>query len=409
MKHHTYNQNFKFFKEPVEFNKYTNKDLLRYCIGGLLYMPATQNNILEKIKNKNIPGMTSMTMCFEDAIPEDKVPEAEENVISILDELYECLEDGRLTQNDLPLFFLRVRNPKHFKSFSEKLKPEHTRILTGFIFPKFCTANGYLYMEQLDYLNNKLGDIIYGMPILESEEVIYKETRLHELIGIKNLLKPYNKLILNIRVGAADFSSKFGVRRGVDYTIYDIMTVSDCLKDILNFFNRESEDYVVSAPVWEYFSNENYNCLATQTPFNIHNFVMRRKHMINEAIDGLLREVALDKANGFVGKTIIHPMHLKYVNAMQAVTKEEYEDALQILQGTTTGVKKGKGKNGKMNEMSPHRYWAKTINYKAQAYGVIDDDTTYVKLFLADEKVRDAQEVHDKLLEKVKEDNTSEK
>ena len=57
----------------------------------------------------------------------------------------------------------------------------------------------------------------------------------------------------------------------------------------------------------------------------------------------------------------------------------------------------------KMNEMSPHRYWAKTINYKAQAYGVIDDDTTYVKLFLADEKVKDAQEVHDKLLEKVKE------
>ena len=35
--------------------------------------------------------------------------------------------------------------------------------------------------------------------------------------------------------------------------------VCDCLKDILNFFNRQSEDYVVSAPVWEYFSNENYN------------------------------------------------------------------------------------------------------------------------------------------------------
>ena len=347
MRHQTYNENFKFFKEPVEFNKYTNKDLLKYCLGGLLYMPATQNNILEKIKNKNIPGMTSMAMCFEDAIPENKVPEAEDNVISILDELYECLEDGRLTQNDLPLFFLRVRSPEHFKSFSEKLKPEHVRILTGFIFPKFCCGNGYLYMEHLDYLNNKLGDIIYGMPILESEEVIYKETRLHELIGIKNLLKPYKKIILNIRVGAADFSSKFGVRRGVDYTIYDILTVSDCLKDILNFFNREEEDYVVSGPVWEYFSSENYNRLATLAPFNIHNFVMRRKHMINEAIDGLLREVALDKANGFVGKTVIHPMHLKYINAMQAVTKEEYEDALQILQGSVTGVKKGKGKNGK--------------------------------------------------------------
>lgn len=396
MRHHSYNQNFTFFKEPVEFNKYTNRDLLQYCLGALLYMPATQTNILDKIIHKSIPGMTSMTMCFEDAIPEDKVPEAEDNVIHILDELYECLENGTLTQNDLPLFFLRVRSPQHFISFSEKLKPKHIKILTGFIFPKFCCANGHIYLEHLNFLNDKFHDIIYGMPILESEEIIYKETRLNELIGIKNMLRPYKKYILNVRVGAADFSSHFGVRRGVDYTIYDILTVSDCLKDILNFFNREDEDYIISAPVWEYFSNDNYNRIANQEPFNIHNFVMRRKHMINEAIDGLLREVALDKANGFVGKTIIHPMHIKYVNAMQAVTKDEYEDALQILKGPKTGVAKGDGKNGKMNEMSPHRYWAKTINYKAQAYGVIEDDTTYVKLFLADEANKDAQKVEAK-------------
>ena len=29
MKHHSYNQNFTFFKDPVDFNKYTNKDLLQ--------------------------------------------------------------------------------------------------------------------------------------------------------------------------------------------------------------------------------------------------------------------------------------------------------------------------------------------------------------------------------------------
>lgn len=396
MKHHSYNQNFTFFKEPIEFNKYTNRDLLQYCLGGLLYMPATQTNILDKIKakgdpKKGIPGMTSMVMCFEDAISEEKLPEAEDNAIHILNDLADCLENGSLTQNDIPLFFFRVRNTDHFIKFSERLEKRHIKILTGFIFPKFCCKNGPTYLEHLEFLNSKFGDIIYGMPILESEEIIYKETRLNELIGIKNMLRPYKRMILNVRVGAADFSSKFGVRRGVDYTIYDILTVSDCLKDILNFFNRETEDYVVSAPVWEYFSNENYNRLANQTPFNIHNFVMRRKHMINEAIDGLLHEVALDKANGFVGKTIIHPMHLKYVNAMQAVTKEEYEDALQILQGGATGVAKGDGKNKKMNEMSPHRYWARTINYKAQAYGVIEDDTTYIKLFLADEKEKDVE------------------
>lgn len=407
MKHHSYNQNFTFFKEPIEFNKYTNRDLLQYCLGALLYMPATQLNILDKIKakgtpGKGIPGMTSMVMCFEDAISEESLPQAEDNVINILNDLVECLNDGTLTQNDIPLFFLRVRNPEHFITFSKKIEKKHLKILTGFIFPKFCCKNGPTYLEHLDNLNKKFGDILYGMPILESEEIIYKETRMNELIGIQNMLRPYKHLILNVRVGAADFSSKFGVRRGVDYTIYDIMTVCDCLKDILNFFNRQSEDYVVSAPVWEYFSTENYNRLANQEPFNINNFVMRRKHMINEAIDGLLREVALDKANGFVGKTIIHPMHIKYVNAMQAVTKEEYEDALQVLQGPTTGVKKGNGKNEKMNEMSPHRYWAKTINYKAQAYGVIDDDTTYVKLFLTDEKEKDIEKTEQKILNKNK-------
>ena len=60
-------------------------------------------------------------------------------------------------KNHFLVWFLRVRSPEHFKSFSEKLKSEYTRILTGFVFPKFCCRNGYLYMEQLDYLNNKLG------------------------------------------------------------------------------------------------------------------------------------------------------------------------------------------------------------------------------------------------------------
>ncbi|WP_367362483.1 HpcH/HpaI aldolase/citrate lyase family protein [Mesotoga sp.] len=45
--------------------------------------------------------------------------------------------------------------------------------------------------------------------------------------------------------------------------------------------------------------------------------LLKRNLIVNAAIDGLLREVILDKANGFVGKTIIHPSHLKYVNAMR--------------------------------------------------------------------------------------------
>jgi citrate lyase beta subunit len=106
---------------------------------------------------------------------------------------------------------------------------------------------------------------------------------------------------------------------------------------------------------------------------------MRRKPMVNNEIDGLLREVILDKANGFIGRTVIHPTHVKFVNALMAVTKEQYDDARQIL-GTGGGVVKGSGGN-KMNEVKPHTNWAKKICNRARAFGVIENEGAYIKLF----------------------------
>ena len=78
---------------------------------------------------------------------------------------------------------------------------------------------------------------------------------------------------------------------------------------------------------------------------------------------------------------MIHPTHIKFVNAMQAVTEEEYDDAMQIL-NTSGGVIKSPT-NNKMNEISPHMSWAKKIEYKARAYGVIKDEMSYMKLISA--------------------------
>ena len=50
---------------------------------------------------------------------------------------------------------------------------------------------------------------------------------------------------------------------------------------------------------------------------------------------------------------------MKFVNALMAVTKEEYDDACQIL-GTGGGVVKSSGGN-KMNEIKPHTNWAKKV------------------------------------------------
>lgn len=377
MKHNQFTPGFTFYKEPVEFNKFTNKELLQYCLGATLYMPGTKD-ILQKIVNKQMPHVTSMVMCFEDAIKEEDLARAEENVLAHLEALATAVGEGSLTHDDIPLIFLRARNTSQFEAFAQKISAQHAGILSGFVFPKFSSENGGLFLATLDALNKRLSVSLYCMPILEGRSIAFRETRVAELSGIKAALDPFSEHVLNIRVGGTDFSSIFGVRRGINLSIYDILTVRDCLSDILNFFNREGEGYTVSAPVWEYFLADKRDNIDHLLEEDIHHSLLKRNTILNEAVDGLLREVILDKANGFVGKTVIHPSHLRYVNAMQAVTKEEYEDATQILSSTGGVVKSAKA--NKMNEINPHRNWARKISNRALAYGVIEDEMSYLKL-----------------------------
>jgi len=251
------------------------------------------------------------------------------------------------------------------------------KLITAFNFPKFNKENGGAYFSYLKEINTKFNEIIYGMPILESKEMAYIETRISELIGVKEILDRYRNLVLNVRVGGTDWSSVFGVRRGIDYTIYDIMPVAGCLKDVLNVFARNNE-YTVSGPVWEYFRAEN-RMKFSDLPESVNTSIFRHEPMINDATDGLLRELLLDQANGFIGKTIIHPTHIPYVNGMLSVTKEQYDDACQILD-TSGGVIKSKTSN-KMNEIGPHHNWAEKIYMRAQVYGVIEDESCYRSLF----------------------------
>lgn len=377
MRHHLYNPNFTFQKEPIEFNKYTDLNILKYCLGASMYMPGTKD-FTNKIFTNWLPGLTSMVMCFEDACPEDQVALAEENTLKMLESLGQALEEGRISYERIPLIFCRVRNMEQFRSFAERLTPRQVRVLAGINFPKFNTKNGWEYFSYLKELNEKFSEIIYGMPIIEDEIVAHKETRISELLGIKEILDTYKDIVLQVRVGATDFSSVFGARRGIDYTIYDILPVRDCLSDIINVFSRDNA-YVVSGPVWEYFRVSKEMMFEELPKHDINGSLLKREKIFNDAVDGLLREVILDKANGFVGRTVIHPTHVKFVNAMQAVTLEEYEDACQIL-GTKGGVIKS-GNANKMNEVKPHTNWADKIYHKALAYGVIKDGTEYVKLF----------------------------
>lgn len=377
MKHHRYNPDFKFVEEPVSFDRNTDPELLRYCLGATMYMPGYQD-FTGKILSEAMPGLTSMVLCFEDACPESRLPEAEANTLTLLDVVGDALENGSVSPDAIPLIFCRVRSLKQFMDFAERLTPKQARVLCGFNFPKFNTRNGEGYFNYLKELNERFDFTLYGMPIIEDPRVAHKETRLAELMGIRDILDANKSLVLQVRVGATDFSSCFGLRRGVDYSIYDIMTVREILSDILNMFARDN-DYVVSGPVWEYFRASKEMMFEDLPEIDLQDRLLRRHRIVNEEVDGLLREVILDKANGFVGRTVIHPTHVKYVNALQAVTLEEYEDASQIL-AAEGGVLKSATSN-KMNEIGPHTRWAEKVIARSKAYGVIESERSYVELF----------------------------
>ena len=381
MRHHRYNPDFPFVVEPESFDKYTDREMLQYCLGAAMYMPGFKD-FTPKILNNAMPGLTTIVLCFEDACPEEKVPEAMANVHRLLDTVTSAVEDGTLDGDKVPLIFVRIRNLDQFRAFGEELTKHQVRSLCGINFPKFNAENGHAYFAYLQELNERFGEVLYGMPIIEDPEVAYKETRMEELLGIKKILDEFHDLVLQVRVGGTDFSSVFGVRRGVYYSLYDIMTVRECLCDILNVCGRNNA-YVISGPVWEYFRAPKELKFEELPSHGLEDYLMRRKMLVNNEIDGLLREVILDKANGFVGRTVIHPTHVKFVNAMMAVTKEEYDDACQILH-TGGGVVKGAGGN-KMNEIKPHTNWAKKIYNRARAFGVIENEGAYVKLFAVNE------------------------
>ncbi len=370
---------FSFVREPESFNKYSDKNFLQYCPGATMYMPAFKD-FTEKILKKDMPDLTTIVMCFEDACPEERVPEAENNVVKMLDDLNEAVAEGKISQDDIPLIFCRVRSIDQFIHFSSMLNGSRVKMLAGFNFPKFNAKNGAEYLLQLKLLNEKYGEILYGMPILEDTRVAYRESRMEELRAIRSICRRYKDIILQVRVGATDFSSCFGVRRGVDYSIYDILTVREILSDILNVFSRDNE-FVISGPVWEYF-RANKSMMFEELPkMDVEDMLWRRNHIFNDEVDGLIREVILDKANGFVGRTVIHPTHIRFVNALQAVTEEEYEDALQIL-STGDGVVKSVS-NNKMNEIRPHTRWAEKTVMRGRAFGVIANEKSYIELFKA--------------------------
>ena len=102
--------------------------------------------------------------------------------------------------------------------------------------------------------------------------------------------------------------------------------------------------------------------------------------MLAADLDGLIREVVLDRANGLVGKSVIHPSHVAAVNSLSVVSCEEYLDALDVLGTESAGGVASSAYRNKMNESKPHTAWARRTLLRSRVFGVAQEDVSFVDL-----------------------------
>lgn len=313
-----------------------------YSVGALLYCPANREGIAASVVRQRFGEKYSLAFCLEDTIRENGVTEAEEKLKQSMDEMYRASQEKMFY---LPQIFIRVRNSEQILRLM-KAFGEASRLLRGFILPKFSLENADAYIEAVLRVNEISKRPVYMMPIYESPSIIDLRNRYEILYGLKEKLDRIEELVLNIRIGGNDLCHMFGFRRGSGESIHRISPVANIFSDILTVYGM---DYVISGPVWEYYDGSGWDT-------------------------GLRKELADDRLCGFVGKTVIHPKQIGLVNAAYQVSRKDFEDAKAILSWNPdeSSLVSGSHARERMNEYKTHTNWAVRTLFLAEAYGVRD-------------------------------------
>ncbi|MFC8141222.1 HpcH/HpaI aldolase/citrate lyase family protein [Streptomyces paradoxus] len=369
-----------FYREPGAFTPDSPARLLAAALGATLYSPATRPRLADDVLKQAARGVVSMVLCLEDSIDDAEVGPGEENLVRQITALAD------LPDADPPLLFIRVRVPEQIPDLVRRLGPA-VRLLSGFVLPKFTEERGVPFLEALATAEAESGRRLFAMPVLESPELLYRESRVETLEGISRAIDKYRDRVLALRLGVTDFCSSYGLRRGPDMTAYDVQIVASVIADVVNMLGRaDGTGFTVTGPVWEYFRVQErmFKPLLRQSPFLEVQAAELREKLIEHAMDGLLREISLDHANGLLGKTCIHPSHVLPVHALSVVSHEEFTDAQDILRPERGGggVLRSAYTN-KMNEVKPHRAWAERTLLRAEVFGVANQDIGFVELLAA--------------------------
>lgn len=286
-------------------------------LGASLYTPATRPDLVALGSGK-VTGLSSLIYCTEDAVREQDVPLALDNLRAALPQL--PLTGG-------PLRFIRARNP----DVLAQLLTLNLNAVTGFVLPKIHDGNLAEYMRVLERSGQ---DHLKVMPTLETREAL-SETRM-TLLRDLIFMEGWPGRVLSLRVGGNDLMHALGVRRVPGRTLYEgpLERVMGMLVGVFRPYGLS-----LSSPVYEVYSDPGT----------------------------LAREVAQDLEYGLCGKTIIHPAQLPTVLEGYRVPETELLEARAILAPDAPAVF---SMHGRMCEPATHSRWAQDILARAELYGV---------------------------------------
>jgi citrate lyase beta subunit len=363
-----------FYKKPEAFDNTTKKNQLRYALGATLYLPATKY-IAPYLLEKRYSHLTSFVMCFENLIEERNINIAEKTLLNTLRTLKMAENENRINKDELPLFFIHVRDPLQFERLYEILIKEKDIIsyISGFFLPKFNSNNADAYLSTVKKIR-LISEYIYALPIIESKEIISLASRISELITLEKTIFEYRDMILGIRIGGSYINSVLGVNSLEAMSIYDVGITASIIYDIINsFINLSYEDIAIYSSSWDKKITSFQTVSKSSNAFDQNKVIYNHAFTHDPSLDGLIREILLDKLNGCVGKTVVYPNQISIVNALYSVERKDYELALSINSSNEPSLNYGEQINNKI--------WSNKILSLSKIYGVLNENYSAVDLF----------------------------
>jgi citrate lyase beta subunit len=285
-------------------------------IGATLYVPATFKTITSIASGIKYPELRSVVFCLEDAIREDELDFAMQNISDML---------KQYVVSHVKVFI----RPRDEYNLSKLLDLDSIDKIDGFALAKFSTKNMKRYIEalQMSYLH------FYIMPVIESNDMFDVEA----LKSIREFLQRMKKdKVLTMRMGGEDMFRMLGLKRDCQSSIHDFHVSSRVIADMLSVFKPYG--FNVTSAVYSCFKEEKF----------------------------FIQELNRDIKEGLFGKTIIHPSQITLSNEAYKVSQSELDEAREISQKDDAIFRYG----DKMIEKSVHQSYADAILKRYEVYGI---------------------------------------